>query len=120
MNSSSFHFIFNFFINATVDNLFIFNTGPDRGEPRSFNAAQGGPPQKVLPIETPAISLTELNRLTGNFCSKALIGEGSYGRVFHAKLSNGQDAAIKNLDTSSSLDSDTEFAAQVYIFTYIR
>lgn len=76
---------------------------------------KSGAPQKVLPIETPSIPLDELNRLTSNFGTKALIGEGSYGRVFYAKLSNGVGAAIKKLDTSSQ-DQDTDFAAQVYIF----
>lgn len=86
--------------------------GSGRGEPRSSNIVRSGAPQKVLPIETPAISLVELNRLTGNFGSKALIGEGSYGRVFYANLSNGQAAAIKKLDTSSQ-EPDSDFAAQV-------
>lgn len=72
---------------------------------------RSGAPPKVLPIEIPAMSLDELNRLTGNFGAKALIGEGSYGRVFYAKLSNGQAAAIKKLDASQEPDSD--FAAQV-------
>ncbi|GMN55858.1 hypothetical protein TIFTF001_024975 [Ficus carica] len=86
--------------------------GSGRGEPRSSNIVRSGAPQKVLPIETPAISLDELNRLTGNFGSKALIGEGSYGRVFYAKLSNGQAAAIKKLDTGSQ-EPDSDFAAQL-------
>lgn len=73
-----------------------------------------GTPQKVLPIETPAISLEELNRLTSNFGTKALIGEGSYGRVFYAKLRNGEAAAIKKLDAPSQ-DQDNDFAAQVII-----
>ncbi|KAL0359406.1 UNVERIFIED_CONTAM: putative protein kinase [Sesamum angustifolium] len=80
--------------------------GSERGEPRT-SAARGGAPQKVLPIEIPAISLDELNRLTGNFGTKALIGEGSYGRVYYAKLSSGEEAAIKKLDTSSSPDAQT-------------
>ena len=84
------------------------------GEPKT-SAARSGAPQKVLPIETPVISLDELNRLTGNFGTKALIGEGSYGRVFYAKLSSGEDAAIKKLDTSSSQEPDSDFAAQVPI-----
>lgn len=69
----------------------------------------------MLPIETPAIPLYELNRLTDNFGQNALIGEGSYGRVFFAKLSNGQDSAIKKLDTggNSTPDEDADFAAQV-------
>lgn len=90
------------------------NIGNDRGEPRS-NITKSGGPQKVLPIEIPSITLDELNRLTGNFGSKAFIGEGSYGRVYYAKLSNGTEAAIKKLDTSSSPDPDTDFAAQVKI-----
>lgn len=88
------------------------NIGNDRGEPRG-NVTKSGAPQKALPIEIPVISLDELNRLTGNFGSKAFIGEGSYGRVFYAKLSNGTDAAIKKLDTSSSQEPDSDFAAQV-------
>ena len=80
-------------------------------------AMRSGAPQKVLPIEIPAMSLDELNRATGNFGSKSLIGEGSYGRVFYAKFSNGQTAAIKKLDTSTSQEPDSDFAAQViYLF----
>lgn len=89
-----------------------YGGGSGRGEPRSSNIVRSGAPQKVLPIETPAMSLDELNRLTGNFGSKALIGEGSYGRVFYAKLSNGQAAAIKKLDASSQ-EPDSDFAAQL-------
>ena len=74
---------------------------------------KSGAPQKVLPIEIPAIPLDELNRMTGNFGTKALIGEGSYGRVFYGKLSNGQPAAIKKLDTGSSQEPDSDFGAQV-------
>ncbi|KAF3442664.1 hypothetical protein FNV43_RR16580 [Rhamnella rubrinervis] len=89
-----------------------YGGGSERGETRSSNVVKSGAPQKVLPIETPAIPLDELNRLTSNFGTKALIGEGSYGRVFYAKLSNGTAAAIKKLDTSSQ-DQDSDFAAQL-------
>ncbi|KAK6126845.1 hypothetical protein DH2020_039406 [Rehmannia glutinosa] len=80
----------------------------ERGEPRSCGARNGAP-QKVLPIEIPALSMDELSRLTGNFGSKALIGEGSYGRVFYAKLKDGQPAAIKKLDTSSRRSAGRRF-----------
>ncbi|KAK9291148.1 hypothetical protein L1049_009336 [Liquidambar formosana] len=90
-----------------------YSGGSQRGEPRSSNVAKSGAPQKVLPIETPALSLDELNRLTGNFGSKALIGEGSYGRVFYAKLSNGHGVALKKLDTNSSPEPDSDFAAEL-------
>ncbi|CAI8614121.1 unnamed protein product [Vicia faba] len=93
--------------------------GNDRGEPRS-NITKSGGPQKVLPIEIPSITLDELNRLTGNFGTKAFIGEGSYGRVYYAKLSNGNEAAIKKLDTSSSPDPDTDFAAQLSVVSRLK
>lgn len=87
-------------------------TGSARGEPRT-NVVQTGTPQKALPIEIPQIKLDELNRLTSNFGTKALIGEGSYGRVFYAKLTDGTPAAIKKLDTSSAPEPESDFAAQV-------
>ncbi|KAJ0088293.1 hypothetical protein Patl1_32929 [Pistacia atlantica] len=85
--------------------------GGQRGEPRSSNMVKTGAPQKVLPIEIPSVPLDELNRHTSNFGTKALIGEGSYGRVFYAKLNSGP-AAIKKLDTSSSEEPDSDFASQ--------
>ncbi|KAM0978160.1 hypothetical protein ACFX2I_014085 [Malus domestica] len=87
--------------------------GNDRGEPRGSNTVKSGAPQKALPIEIPSMSLDELNRLTGNFGPKALIGEGSYGRVFHAKLSNGKAAAIKKMDTGTSQEPDSDFSVQL-------
>ncbi|KAF7818933.1 putative protein kinase [Senna tora] len=101
-------------------NAYREGEGGDRGEPRS-NVVRNGAPQKVLPIETPSIQLDELNRLTNNFGSSSLIGEGSYGRVFYAKLSDGQDAAIKKLDTSSSTpEEDADFAAQLSVVSRLK
>ena len=51
--------------------------------------------------------------MTGNFGNKALIGEGSYGRVFQGKY-NGDDVAIKKLDASSE-EPDSDFTSQVHI-----
>ncbi|KAA8516973.1 hypothetical protein F0562_017209 [Nyssa sinensis] len=94
--------------------------GSQRGEPRTSNAVKGGAPQKVLPIETPALSLDELNKLTSNFGPKALIGEGSYGRVFLVTLGNGQQAAIKKLDTGSSSEPDPDFTAQLSLVSRLK
>ncbi|GKV25867.1 hypothetical protein SLEP1_g35248 [Rubroshorea leprosula] len=95
--------------------------GGGRGEPKSSNVAKsGGAPQKVLPIEIPSISLDELNRLTGNFGQKALIGEGSYGRVFYATLSGGQAVAIKKLDASTSQEPDNDFTAQLSVVSRLK
>ncbi|KAG5252916.1 E3 ubiquitin-protein ligase [Salix suchowensis] len=94
--------------------------GSGRGEPRSGNQVRSGAPQKVLPIEIPSITLDELNRMTGNFGTKALIGEGSYGRVFYAKLKDGMSAAIKKLDTSSSQEPDSDFEAQLSVVSRLK
>ncbi|KAK4784240.1 hypothetical protein SAY86_018608 [Trapa natans] len=93
----------------------------ERGEPRPTNmATRSGALQQVLPIETPAMSLSELNGLTGNFGQKSLIGEGSNGRVFCATLSSGQQVAIKKLDTSASQESDPDFAVQLSVVSRLK
>lgn len=66
---------------------------------------------KVQPIEVPAILVDELKEVTENFGTNALIGEGSYGRVYYGILKSGQAAAIKKLDASKQ--PDDEFLAQV-------
>ncbi|XVE75746.1 hypothetical protein DITRI_Ditri12bG0117600 [Diplodiscus trichospermus] len=89
-------------------------------EPKAANVVKSGVPQKFLPIEIPAIPLDELNRMTGNFGTKALIGEGSYGRVFYGKLSDGQPAAIKKLDTGSSPEPDSDIGAQLSVVSRLK
>ena len=70
--------------------------------------------EKAAPtIEVPALSPDELKEKTDNFGSKALIGEGSYGRVYYATLTNGKNVAVKKLDVSSEPDSNVEFLTQV-------
>ncbi|EOA36495.1 hypothetical protein CARUB_v10011160mg, partial [Capsella rubella] len=56
------------------------------------------------PIAALAIPVDELNDLTDNFSSEALIGEGSNGRVFYGVLKSGKAAAIKKLDHSHQPD----------------
>lgn len=56
--------------------------------------------------------MDELRDITDNFGSKALIVEGSYGRVFYGVLKSGQAAAIKKIDPSKKLDQ--ELMSQVY------
>lgn len=55
--------------------------------------------------------MDELKEITDNFGTNALIGEGSYGRVYYGVLKSGQAAAIKKLDASKQ--PDEEFLAQV-------
>ena len=49
---------------------------------------------------------------TDNFGWSSLIGEGSYGRVYHATMDDGRQAAIKKFDASENEPND-EFLKQV-------
>jgi predicted unusual protein kinase regulating ubiquinone biosynthesis (AarF/ABC1/UbiB family) len=53
----------------------------------------------------------ELNNITGNFGPNALIGEGSYGKIYRAMLTSGEPVAIKKLDPSVSSDCLADFSA---------
>ncbi|KAF6172184.1 hypothetical protein GIB67_024806 [Kingdonia uniflora] len=79
---------------------------------------KGGPAVKVQPIAVPAIPVDELKDVTDNFGTKSLIGEGSYGRVYHGVLRSGQAAAIKKLDASKQ--PDPEFLAQVSMVSRLK
>ncbi|KAK9206015.1 hypothetical protein WN943_016286 [Citrus x changshan-huyou] len=72
------------------------------------------------PIEVPALPLDELKEKTDNFGSKALIGEGSYGRVYYANLENGKAVAVKKLDVSSEPESNVEFLTQVSVVSRLK
>ncbi|KAA8542994.1 hypothetical protein F0562_021511 [Nyssa sinensis] len=74
-------------------------------------ASKGAQIVKVQPIAVPSISVDELKEVTDNFGSNSLIGEGSYGRVYHGVLNNERAAAIKKLDACKQ--PDDEFLAQV-------
>ncbi|MQM03750.1 hypothetical protein Taro_036536 [Colocasia esculenta] len=85
--------------------------GNDGGYRATDPAPKGSQAVKVQPIAVPPIPVDELKEITENFGSKALIGEGSYGRVFYGVLKNGKAAAIKKLDACKQ--PDQEFLAQV-------
>ncbi|KAJ0113066.1 hypothetical protein Patl1_00797 [Pistacia atlantica] len=93
-------------------------TGTDGGYPASEAAPRGAQTVKVQPIEVPAISVEELKEVTENFETNALIGEGSYGRVYYGVLKSGQAAAIKKLDASKQ--PDEEFLAQVSMVSRLK
>jgi len=80
--------------------------------------APSKPPVKVQPIAVPKISVEELREVTENYGSNALIGEGSYGRVYYGVLKNGRAAAIKKLDASKQ--PDDEFLAQVSMVSRLK
>lgn len=78
-------------------------------------------PIKVPPsIEVPELSFEELKEKTDNFGSKALIGEGSYGRVYYAILDSEKHVAVKKLDASTDPELDNEFLTQVWFYSYVH
>ena len=56
--------------------------------------------------------MDELIEKTDDFGAKALIGEGSYGRVYYAVLDNGTKMAVKKLDATET-EPISEFSTQV-------
>jgi len=101
-------------LNTQQHTVSQFATMPGRGKPRGPNAPRSSGPPKVLPVDVPAISMGELNNITGSFGPNALIGEGSYGKIYRAVLTSGEPVAIKKLDPSVSSDSLADFSAQVH------
>ncbi|KAK4796385.1 hypothetical protein SAY86_028711 [Trapa natans] len=94
------------------------SAGNDGGYHASESAPRGAQTVKVQPIEVPAIPVDELKEITETFGTNALIGEGSYGRVYYGVLTSGQHAAIKKLDASKQ--PDDEFLAQVSMVSRLK
>lgn len=92
--------------------------GNDGGYRHTDPAPKGTQAVKVQPIAVPPIPFDELKEITDNFGTSALIGEGSYGRVYYGLLKNGQAAAIKKLDASKQ--PDEEFLAQVSMVSRLK
>ncbi|VAI74599.1 unnamed protein product [Triticum turgidum subsp. durum] len=89
--------------------------------PNSPERANGHDRGKAPPsIEVPELSFDELKEKTDDFGSKALVGEGSYGRVYYAVLENGTHVAVKKLDTSADPEPDNEFIAQVSVISRLK
>lgn len=92
--------------------------GNDGSYRTSDPAPKGVQTVKVQPIEVPIIPVEEIKEVTDNFGNNALIGEGSYGRVYYGVLKNGKAAALKKLD--SSKQPDQEFLAQVSMVSRLK
>ncbi|WVZ65537.1 hypothetical protein U9M48_014883, partial [Paspalum notatum var. saurae] len=92
---------------------------PDEKEGNGF-PAKSDLPKVPPPIEVPELSFEELKEKTDNFGSKALIGEGSYGRVYFATLDSGKQVAVKKLDASTDPELDNEFLTQVSIASKLK
>jgi len=79
---------------------------------------KGPLPVKMQPIAVPAIPVDEIREVTKGFGDEALIGEGSFGRVYFGVLRNGRSAAVKKLD--SNKQPDQEFLAQVSMVSRLK
>ncbi|XP_031098664.1 pto-interacting protein 1 [Ipomoea triloba] len=88
------------------------------GQRAAESAQKETQPVNIQPITVPDLPVEELKDVTDNFGTKALIGEGSYGRVYYGILRNGRAAAIKKLD--SSKQPDREFLAQVSMVSRLK
>lgn len=91
------------------------------GRDGSYQLVENAPSKPQVsfqPIAVPQISVDELREVTDNYGSNALIGEGSYGRVYYGTLKNGRAAAIKKLDASKQ--PDDEFLAQVSMVSRLK
>ncbi|KAL1083993.1 hypothetical protein V6Z11_D09G234400 [Gossypium hirsutum] len=71
-----------------------YNTEGNQKNSKAAATPKAEVQKSAPPIEVPALSLEELKEKTDNFRSKALIGEGSYGRVYYANLDNGKAVAF--------------------------
>ncbi|MBA0684873.1 hypothetical protein Goari_026423 [Gossypium aridum] len=96
-----------------------YNTEGNQKNSKMAAPPKAGVQKSAPPIEVPALSLEELKEKTDNFGSKALIGEGSYGRVYYANLDNGKAVAVKKLD-SSDAESNVEFLTQVSMVSRLK
>lgn len=81
-------------------------------------ALRSGQNLKLQPIAVPEITVDELREVTDNFSQNSLIGEGSYGPVYHGILKNGRDSAIKKLDARKQ--PDQELLAQVSMVSRLK
>ncbi|KAJ8501294.1 hypothetical protein OPV22_011846 [Ensete ventricosum] len=86
--------------------------------PAIYYAPNREPPVIVQPIAVPSIPVDELKEITKSFSNEVLVGEGSFSRVYYGTLRNGQESAIKKLDSSNQ--PDQEFLAQVSMVSRLQ
>lgn len=64
-------------------------------------------------------NIEEIKRVTDNFSSKNLIGEGQFGVVYRGKLGDGSLIAVKKV-VNTELEGDAEFFREVEIISSLR
>ncbi|GAU27561.1 hypothetical protein TSUD_29930, partial [Trifolium subterraneum] len=65
----------------------------------------------ALSVKT--FSLSEIEKATDRFSSQRVLGEGGFGRVYHGRLNDGTDVAVKLLTRDIQQNGDSEFTVEV-------
>lgn len=71
----------------------------------------------MLSVKT--FSLAELENATDKFSSKNVLGEGGFGRVYHGKMEDGYEVAVKLL-VREHQNGDREFIAEVEMLSRLH
>ncbi|KAG9150533.1 hypothetical protein Leryth_010911 [Lithospermum erythrorhizon] len=92
----------------------ILSTSPPSSSSTSLVSSM---PVSLLSVKT--FSLAELRKATDKFSSKKVLGEGGFGRVYHAILGDGSEVAVKLL-TRDNQNGDREFIAEVEMLSRLH
>eukprot|EP00243_Klebsormidium_subtile_P004644 TRINITY_DN18792_c0_g1_i1.p1 TRINITY_DN18792_c0_g1~~TRINITY_DN18792_c0_g1_i1.p1 ORF type:complete len:389 (-),score=81.84 TRINITY_DN18792_c0_g1_i1:478-1644(-) len=100
-------------------------TGKDYADPYGQPNGLGQPRPRAAPPAAssdaplvPRFTLTELKAATDNFGHTALVGEGSFGRVYYGTMQDGRGSVIKKLD--STPQPEQEFRSQVAMVSRLK
>ncbi|WVZ96149.1 hypothetical protein U9M48_041821 [Paspalum notatum var. saurae] len=113
-------------INSTISHS-IFTYGNDayrsffRGflrKPQKNDLLMGSQKTCLTWQDALAIPADKILEVTKNFGHEALIGEGSFGRVYFGCLRNGRSAAVKKMDFHNQ--PDEEFLSQVSMVSRLK
>lgn len=84
-------------------------------DPCSHEGLEGG----SVCFGVPVFSYTELEEATNNFDSSKELGDGGYGTVYHGKLRDGREVAVKRL-YEHNFKRMEQFMNEVQILTRLR
>jgi serine/threonine protein kinase len=91
-------------------------------------APQVSPVRPTRPLGCEEFTLRDLSRLTGGFSEEKKIGSGSFGSVYHAKLPDGREVAIKRSERSAGgtarrrrrFDAERAFRAELRLLSRVN
>ncbi|KAI4339901.1 hypothetical protein MLD38_024786, partial [Melastoma candidum] len=86
---------------------------------RSAQVLRDGDADDVIMVESLQFSLDTLRDATENFSDDKKLGQGGFGSVFHGKLPNGQEIAVKRLAKNSG-QGELEFKNEVMLLAKLQ